>query len=247
MRQQSPTILVTRPEGQQESLVTACENLGFNVRHLPCLSITPIDSKSELQQKTKLADVILFTSRNAVIHAHQQLPLPWVNKTVHAIGPTTASTVSELKQGIEFDPEPPFNSESYLHQLLSRPPQKLLIVKGAGGRDLIASELNSKGWQVQTVDVYRRSLPILSQEDIATAFQPPYPQIISITSNEALQNLAKLAEGHWELIKDLPLVVNSRRCQDLAQSLGFTQPALVANQAGDDGQLDLFRHWLNNR
>lgn len=244
MRHLAPTILITRPIGQHESLVNGCIKLGFNVRHLPCLEITPKDSSSELLQKSKLADLILFTSRNAVIHAHKQLPLPWVNKTVHAIGAATAGTLSQFEQNTEFDPEPPFNSESYLHQISSRPAQKILIVKGAGGRDLIASELNSKGWEVQTVDVYRRSLPDLSPEDISTAFQIPRPQIISITSNETLENLVTLAKGHWDLLKDLPLVVNSQRCRDLANSMGFTQQALVANQAGDKGQLELFRRWL---
>ena len=186
----------------------------------------------------------MFTSRNAVIHAHKQLPLPWLNKSVHAVGPSTARSLSEFKQAIEFDPEPPFNSEAYLHQLSSKPPQKILIVKGAGGRDLIASELNSKGWEVQTVDVYRRNLPDFSPEDISNAFRTPHPQIISITSNETLENLVTLAKDHWDLIKDLPIVVNSQRCQDLANSLGFTQQALVANQAGDEGQLELFRQWL---
>ena len=244
MRHLAPTILITRPDGQHESLVAGCKSLGFNVRHLPCLTITPNDNTSELQQKIRLADIILFTSRNAVIHAHKQLPLPWVKKTVHAIGATTAGTLSQLEQDTEFDPAPPFNSESYLHQISSKPPQKLLIVKGAGGRDLIASELNSKGWEVQTVDVYRRNLPDFSPEDISNAFRTPYPQIISITSNETLENLVTMAKDHWDLIKDLPLVVNSLRCQELANSLGFTQQALVANQAGDEGQLELFRQWL---
>ena len=244
MRQPAPTILITRPEGQHQSLVAACESLGFNTRHLPCLTITPNDNTSELEHKCRLADVILFTSRNAVIHAHKQLPLPWLNKSVHAIGSSTARSLSEFKQTIEFDPEPPFNSEAYLHQLSSKPAQKILIVKGTGGRDLIASTLTSKGWEVETVDVYRRSLPVLSPEEISSAFRTPSPQIISITSNETLENLVTMAKDHWDLIKDLPLVVNSQRCQDLANSLGFTQQALVANQAGDEGQLELFRQWL---
>ncbi|MFK8078284.1 MAG: uroporphyrinogen-III synthase [Granulosicoccus sp.] len=247
MRQPAPTILITRPEGQHQYLLASCESLGFNVRHLPCLTISPIDSIGEMQHKTRFADVILFTSRNAVVHAHKQLPLPWLNKAVHAIGSATASSLAELNQAIEFDPEPPFNSESFLQQLSSKPPQKILIVKGAGGRDLIASALKSKGWEVDTVDVYRRSLPVLSAEDISSAFRKPSPQIISITSNETLENLVTLVKDHWKLVRDLPLVVNSQRCQDLANAMGFTQQALVASSAGDIGQIELFQQWLESQ
>ena len=73
------------------------------------------------------------------------------------------------------------------------------------------------------------------------------PDIISITSSEALQNLQTLAHNHWNELCKLPLIVNSERTAKQAQSMGFEQPAMIAVSAGDEGQLEQVKCWLSKR
>lgn len=247
MNQPLTTILITRPVGQHQAFTASCSELGLRVAHLPCLAIEPLRSNQLSTQLLAQMDGVLFTSRNAVVHAHQQCPLPWSGSWVNAIGPATTAALAALNQPVKLTPSPPFTSESYLQQLASLPPQKLLIIKGTGGRTLIADRLSELGWCVQGLDVYQRRLPSISPDSVTRLIQDSAPELISITSNEALQNLKILAHDHWGALSKLPIIVNSKRTAVLAQSMGFEQAAWVAKSAGDEGQIEQVKLWISNQ
>ena len=247
MSQPLTTILITRPMGQQQAFSASCAKLGLGVAHLPCLAIEPLVEHQLSDQLLAQNDSVLFTSKNAVLHAHRCWPLPWPGTTVNSIGPATTAALAALNQSVELTATPPYTSESYLQQLESLPPQKLLIIKGLGGRTLIATRLRELGWSVQGTDVYQRSLPAISPESVTKLMQNSAPDIISITSSEALQNLQTLAHNHWNELCKLPLIVNSERTATQAQSMGFEQPAMIAVSAGDEGQLEQVKCWLSKR
>jgi uroporphyrinogen-III synthase len=247
MSQPLTTILITRPMGQQQAFSASCSKLGLGVAHLPCLAIEPLLDHQLSAQLLRQCDSVLFTSKNAVIHAHRCWPMPWLDTTVNSIGPATTAALAALNQPVELTANPPFTSESYLQQLERLPPQTLLIIKGSGGRTLIAERLRELGWSVQGADVYQRSLPAISTESVTDIIQNSAPDIISITSGEALHNLKILAHNHWDTLCKLPLIVNSERTATQAQSIGFEQPAMVAVNAGDEGQLEQVKCWLSKR
>lgn len=247
MSQPLSTILITRPLGQHQAFAASCSELGLRVTHLPCLTIEPLWNDQLFVELLEQTDGVLFTSRNAVVHAHKQWPLPWPGSWVNAIGPATTAALAALKQAVTLTPIPPFTSESYLQQLASLPPQKLLIIKGSGGRTVIADHLSDLGWRVQGLDVYQRCLPKISRESVTRLIQGSAPQLISITSNEALQNLKILAHNHWDTLSKLPIIVNSERTATLAQTMGFEQAALIAKSAGDEGQIDQVKLWISNQ
>jgi len=233
--------------GQQQAFAASCAELGLRVSHLPCLAIEPLFHDELSADSLKQIDSVLFTSKNAVLNAHRLWPLPWSGLEANAIGPATNDALANLDQIINLTPKPPFTSESHLRQLVDLPAQKLLIVKGVGGRTLISDILSELGWAVKTVEVYKRSIPAMTQESIDEKIQDPSPDLISITSNEALQNLEILAKDQWDTLRKLPLVVNSKRCATLAQSMGFELPALVAENAGDEGQLEQIKLWMSRQ
>jgi len=241
------TILITRPMGQQQAFATCCADLGLEVSHLPCLSIETVPNQGLSLKMLNEYNGVFFTSKNAVSHAHRLCPLPWLGVSVSAIGPATSAALAALNQAVELTAKPPFTSESYLHQMDGLLAQKLLIIKGSGGRTLIADRLREIGWHVQTIDVYRRALPVISAAHVAERIQCPTPDIISINSNETLQNLRILAANQWDTLCELPLIVNSERTAELAMSMGFKLPALVASKAGDEGQLEQLKRWMANR
>jgi len=247
MNQPSASILITRPTGQQQTLQADCEKLGLLVKHLPCLAIKKIESVNLTKELLGQADTVLFTSRNAVEHAHELLPMPWIESTVHAIGPATQAALSSIKQAINLPPKAPFNSEAYLEQVLAQAPQHLLIIKGEGGRDLIQRTLEKREWTISLCDVYRRTLPVIEPEQIDALLAQPLPDIVSVTSNETLINLKTLSAHHWSRLLALPLVVNSQRTLELATSMGFSNNIMVANEAGNAGQTEKINQWLNAR
>ena len=239
-----PRVLITRPAGQQQDFTVRCRQLGFDVAHLPCLMIVArrVD-KQLLLQKRAAHETVLFTSANAVRCAHAIDPLPWPATAVHAIGAATANCLQAHGQAVALQPQPPFNSEAYLAQLEQRTPASLLIIKGSGGRNLIPTHLSAAGWQTETIDVYARAAPALSQQLIDSVFCPAPPDIISVTSDEVLTNLFRLCSSHREAMFKTPLIVNSERCATLADELGFVAGTLVARPAGDSGQLECLDRW----
>ena len=241
----APRVLITRPQGQHDDFASQCAALGFQVELLPCMEIVPIDVNTD-HLKSLLTErrIVLFTSTNAVRCIHQCLPLPWTGVMVHAIGAATAKALDAYGQHIALAPAPPFNSESYLAQLAEQMPESLLIVKGVGGRKLIREQLHGLGWHIDTLDVYERRLPLLQPQMVDAVFVPSPPDVVSVTSNEILRNLWHLGKSHRDTLRALQLVCNSKRCAQLAVELGFSTNTLIAEPAGNTGQVACLEQWL---
>ncbi len=259
MTHSQPHILITRATDQYRPFAQACQQLGLQVSHLPCLLIeatdtgiknenVPADPNRYLQHDLhSVFDCVLFTSVNAVTHAHRQRPLPWSDVAVHAIGASTQKALQQLGQAVSLKPCAPYNSESYLTQIQHHSPARMLIIKGVGGRGLIQAQLQQWHWQVTTFDVYQRRKPVTDSSVIQEIFTDPAPDIVSVTSNEVLQNLILIAADYLPALRQLPLVVNSQRCADYALQSGFTQRLYIANPAGDEGQLVQLQRWIDDR
>ena len=244
MYSSSAHVLNTRPSGQHLAFTRSLEALGFTVSHLPCLAIRGLPGHQLEKDPAAHFDFVLFTSANAVRFAHAQHPFPWRKLAVHAIGAATASALQTLHQPLAMQPLPPFNSEAYLAQIAPLPPARLLLVKGEGGRGLIASQLRAMGWQVSSMDLYRRELPVIDAVMFTRTFSHSPPDIISITSNESLDNLVTLAGEFLPVLLKIPLVVNSQRAIEQAMGLGFLHIPLLANPPGDKGQIEAIRQWI---
>ena len=241
----APRVLITRPHGQHHGFVRQCAALGFQVEHLPCMEIVALDVNTDHLKRllTKHCNV-LFTSTNAVHCIHQRLPLPWSGITVHAIGEATAKALAAYGQVIAFSPTSPFNSEAYLAQLANQTPSSLLIAKGVGGRELIQKQLHELGWQVETFDTYERRVPSLHARLVDSVFVPTPPDVVTVTSNEILLNLWHLCQSYRDPLRAIQLVCNSKRCAQLATELGFSTRALIAEPAGDTGQVACLEQWI---
>ncbi len=239
-----PRVLITRPIDQSEPFATLCQSAGFSTTLLPCLEILPVVvAPTTLDAQRNRAEHVLFTSVNAVKFAHAIRPLPWPNCIVHAIGSATASALRNHGQQLFDDPRPPYNSESFLQQLSTVEPAHLLMIKGVGGRTLIPSYLLERGWQVSSADVYRRQLPNIPNGQIDELFTMKPPDMVSVSSDQVLSNLWQLCSQYQHVLSKLPLIVNSQRCASLALELGFVHQILVADPAGNEGQIEILCNW----
>lgn len=237
-------VLITRPEHLQQGLKRMLSAAGYPFCSLPLLRIEPIDidvrEASAVREKIlnlDQYDKVIFISRNAakigadlIDQYWPQLPLgiDWI-----AIGSGTAAELLEL--GIRAVKNRGIDSEALLDdtQLQELSGQRILLVKGAGGRTLLQETLEQRGARVDLAEVYQRKPCLYSAVELRQRVPQP-PAAIMITSGEALTALNSLPLP-WPL-PDIRLILPSPRVAELAERMGLTQFSL-AHGAADEAML----------
>lgn len=243
--------MVTRPAHQAAHLCDLIRTAGGIPIALPVLAI---EEPEDLAPARALAarlnefDIAIFVSANAVekgmklIFAHGGLP---AHVKLAAVGKRTADALLRHGGRIDVQAPSPYNSEALLAtaELQSVEGQHILIFRGGGGRELLAETLRQRGAVVVYAEVYRRMKP---EDKLADRLpQAGEIDIVIVTSQDGLRNLVEMAavEERREWLLNKQLVVISGRVAQLAGELGFKQPALVAEQATDEGLLAAITTW----
>lgn len=214
-------VLVTRPREQAGPLAEAIRDCGGRVERLPLLAIEAAASDSDREKLRHAADYddLLFVSPNAVRHARGLLE-PGRARVI-AIGEATAALLGEISIAVAIVPRNS-TSESLLDdaRLGSMAGRKVLIVRGQGGRELLAGSLREAGADVDYAEVYRRTMPPPPPEELLQAWDERVDVMI-VTSEQMLKNLVELTQKDRRVL-ETPLVVISERLQNAAKTLGFT-------------------------
>ena len=233
------TVVVTRPARQAGPFVAMLRDAGADAILLPAIEIEPIelDAASRAGLAPDNFDWAVYTSANAVERSLQQLPRP-SRARVAAIGRATARALDE--HGIRADAVPQDGSDS--EGLLALEPfadlrgQRILIVKGAGGRTLLRDELARRGAEVVLCEVYRRQ-PAAADPTALEALRSASGRarlIVAVTSGEVLGALLDAApDGRLPRLRDAALLVPGERVAALARGLGWRGPLIVAPSAED--------------
>ena len=165
--------LLTRPRGQNVSLVRLIRAQGGQTLVFPCIEIRLLIRQQILAQnpaeKLATTDAIIFTSRNAVIGWFNALPLSrpeLVRKRVFAVGLATQRALAHQGVLAEIPSDDRHHSEGLLclEFFNSSYPLRVLIARGHEGRELLVDELQRRGMQVMAVALYERLLPTVSVE-----------------------------------------------------------------------------------
>lgn len=244
-----PAVVITRPLRQAEALAQTVAALGRTPVLLPLLEIAPIDDPAPL--RTALAELaefalVAFVSPNAIDAAFAQLPGSWPCAVPIAIV-GEGSRAALARHGVDgsgftiFSPGDGAHSDS--EHLLMRLDlaglggRRVLIVRGDGGRELLADALRAAGVRVEAVAAYRRSVPRLTGEvraRLRVLLARPNDWII--TSSEALRGLAGLVEeldpiGGMAALRGQRLIVPHARIAATARELGLDR--VTETGAGD--------------
>ena len=240
---QGLNVLVTRPTPQQQSIREAIESLGGHVIHFPLIDIVPLrgtENIQELEQKVRALDsyqVLIFVSTNGA-----RLGKKWFSNyaakipdkiDVIAVGPTTAKMVSTLFECPVMHSDTGMTSED----ILSLPVLKEIvgkhigIVRGKGGRELLAMELCQRGAIVDYFEVYQREIHVYEPEELINVMNCEQINVVTITSGEALARFSDLAIDNKAALSLIPLVVPSARLASQAEQLGYK---VVRNSNGAD-------------
>jgi len=237
-------VLVTRPARQAEALCQMIRDGGGTAIRVPLLEIETAaigeEGPSRLGRLDGL-DWLVFVSANAVRCAFELLGPQWLEACpakIAAIGQGTALALAEKGTAVDLKPKQQFNSEA----LLAGPEwsdvegQRFLIVRGVGGRELLAETLRARGCLVEYAEVYRRKPPALDTQGLISRWRAGDFGVVTVTSGEALDRLAQImAGGAEDLLKRTPVVVIGERLATRARGLGCAQ--VTAAGASD---MDIF-------
>jgi len=123
--------------------------------------------------------------------------------------------------------------------------QRVLIVKGCGGRDTLRSALNHRGARVDELCCYRRRAVQLDGETLGTLLRRCRIDVVLISSGESLAALGELLRpGESSKFSSLCLIVPSARVAGLAREAGF-RDVVVADNASDAAMLRALENWTS--
>jgi uroporphyrinogen-III synthase len=247
-----PTVLVTRPEGQGTDLCQRLHEAGFDTCQQPLLRLQPLRGPSARQRSQLLAldefSHVIFVSANAVRFGMAWIEDFWPQLPVgihwYTVGEATAQALAG--HGIAaLTPGADMSSEGLLAlpQLQSVKAQKVLIVKGQGGRRLLMAALESRGAVVAELSCYKRIAPKLPPGTLAQQLQEHQIEAVAISSGEGLLNfLALLSPQETINLTGMTLVVPSQRVARQAGEAGFAH-VVLADNASDDAVLQALVNW----
>ena len=236
-------VLVTRPQAQQQALCDAIEAAGGLAVKLPLLAISPLTAAAETQDlRTRIQNLdhyqlLIFVSSNAANYGAEWINTYWPQFPsaieVIAVGPTTAGLVTDLLGCAVTKSAAGMTSEDLLALPALRDVngKRIGILRGRGGRELLAESLRAKGAEVDYLEVYRRSPVRYTSDEINQLLRAASLDVLSITSGESLLQLLAILGDNKAEMSLLPLLVPSLRVAEQAQQAGFNS---VINANGAD-------------
>jgi len=217
-------ILVTRPAELAGGLAALIREAGGEPVLYPAIEIRdPEDPAAARALLARLPEfeLAVFVSPSAVRKALELAPRgPWPR--VAAVGEGTRRALEERGFRDVIAPAGGADSEALL-EVLARPAmarwRSVLLLRGAGGRELLGETLAARGARVEVAECYRRVRP---------AAPPPAGRLDAICANssEALENLATLLGR--ERLRQAALFVSHARVAARAAELGLREPVLAA-------------------
>ncbi|WP_199610255.1 uroporphyrinogen-III synthase [Flocculibacter collagenilyticus] len=215
--------LITRPEAQGASLIRALRPYTTSISHIPLIRIQPAvlghyDSEAHLST-TKL----IYTSPNAVQHCPTEYFRSHANASFFAVGKKTADSLHHKLSGLSIPAavEVPLNESSEgLLQLpaLSQVAQDTItIVRGVGGRELLATQLRERGAKINYLEVYQREIIHNDPQMWYDQWKKIQINCIVVTSLEILEQIFSQAPQE--------IILNLQQCTWLVASERIAQSA----------------------
>lgn len=233
-------IVVTRPVRQADKFCALVGGAGAAPLRFPTVSILPpsdIEAARRSLRQAESFDIAIFVSPTAVQEGLALLGRAWPDGVrAAAVGPGTRAELERHGMRAVLAPVSGADSGALLatRELAAVRDLRILIIRGADGREVLADTLRRRGAHVEYVECYRRAradtdlAPLAAQwiggaVDAATAF-----------SAGALENLlAGLPDAAHRMALETPVFVSHPRIAERAAALG-ARLVRVAGPADDD-------------
>ncbi|MFT5296549.1 MAG: uroporphyrinogen-III synthase [Colwellia sp.] len=244
-------VLITRPEKTGRVLAQQLKSIGISAWCNPLFDYQPLSDENvtrNLIEKYPLA-VVIFVSVAAVEFAHRAFNfLNWQQNTIIAVGNATKAALS--RSGINAISPELHTSEGLL--TLNALDEKninlqdIIIVRGDGGREHLAQQLNIRGANIHYLESYQKVWLPLAQNPVPE-WKNKQINCIVVTSNALLESIISLintSDGSWK--NTCLWIVASERIAQRAKQLGLLN-IVNANGANDQAIMSAINnHGKNN-
>lgn len=220
-------VLLTRPAEESAALAAALSDAGIFSSSLPLLDIEPLPVTAE--QQVILGDLgrycaVIVVSKPAARLALDQLNQTWLQLPWFSVGAATAQVLADHGLQVHF-PQTGDDSEALLQlpalrEAIARPGARVLILRGEGGRELLAERLREQGASVDYLELYRRFLPAYDPGVLSQRIQLERLNGLVVSSGQGFVHLQALAGADWPQVAQLPLFVPSPRVAEMARAAG---------------------------
>lgn len=224
-------LLLTRPAAESAELAATLAAHDVFSCSLPLLQIEALAESAE--QRALILDLdrycaVIVVSKPAARFGLALLdrywPQPPLAPSWFAVGASTAQILEDYGLNATF-PECADASEALLAlpQLtaaLAVHSPRVLIMRGEGGRELIAERLRGQGVTVDYLQLYRRSLPAYPPAALIEQLSAQRLNGVLVSSGQGFAHLVQLAADNWPQVARLPLFVPSARVAAQARAAG---------------------------
>jgi uroporphyrinogen-III synthase len=223
-------LLLTRPADDCAALAELLAGQGIFSSCLPLLEIVPLPVSATMRQTfadlPRCSAVIVVSKPAARIavelldrYGPASLAISWFS-----VGAATAQIL--LDRGLDASfPVDGDDSEALLQlprlrEAVTRADSQVLILRGEGGRELLAERLREPGASVEYLELYRRDLPAYPSDELPRRIEAERLNGLVVSSGQGFEHLRQLAGDAWPSIAQLPLFVPSPRVAELASAAG---------------------------
>lgn len=222
---------MTRPAGQAERLASLLEQAGARAVRFPAIDIEPVEQQS--WPALEGFDLVIFVSPTAV-----QCALSKIEARDFRAAGVGAGTKRELQaHGVlhVLAPQEGADSEALLElPELQRPQgQRILIVRGEGGREVLAETLAARGAVVEHFECYRRVAPRTDPAFLLAAWDRGEIDAVTVSSSQALENLLAILGA--ARLGGKPLFANHARVAERARAASIGK--VIVAGPGDEEML----------
>ncbi|MBV7511646.1 uroporphyrinogen-III synthase [Pseudomonas sp. PDM25] len=223
-------LLLTRPADESAALSSLLAEKGIFSSSLPLLEIEPIPASDTMREMIQGLDrycAVIVVSKPAariavdLLDRYRPQPprLKWFS-----VGAATAQILEDRGLDISFPVEGD-DSEALLElpqlrEAIARPGPRVLIMRGEGGRELLAERLRELGASVEYLELYRRDLPPYPPAALPDRIEAERLNGLVVSSGQGFEHLYQLAGDAWPQLARLPLFVPSPRVAELARAAG---------------------------
>jgi uroporphyrinogen-III synthase len=238
------TVVITRPREQAARLAGLIRKAGGKALIFPAVEIRELTDTSAITaliDRLDDYDLAIFISPTAVaramalISARRSLP-PALQ--IAAIGRGSERELNQHGVAKVLVPTGRFDSEALLDlsEMQQMRGKRVMIFRGMGGRELLASTLRQRGAIVDYAECYQRVRPDTLPAELLECGTRNEIDALIVTSTEGLHNLYELAgEQSATWLMHTSIFVPHPKIEQAGRALGLTR--LIVTQDGDEGLL----------
>ncbi|MBJ9977560.1 uroporphyrinogen-III synthase [Pseudomonas sp. S75] len=226
-------LLLTRPAEECAALAQVLGDAGVFSSSLPLLSIVPLAvTEVALQRLGDIAgyQAIIVVSKPAarlLLQRLGELQLAAPRHGWFTVGEATARVLQHAGLQVSFptagDDSEALLGVSVLREAIALPTPRVLIVRGKGGRELLAERLGERGASVDYLELYERCLPHYPPGSLLQRIEAERLNGLVVSSGQGFEHLRSLAGAHWPQLAAMPLFVPSPRVAEQARAAGARQ------------------------